>query len=106
MLSQTDASNKELSKRMDQLEHNGSMSLTPLTSPTINHHSSSVAVPPPIRPQPSSQDAGGGANMVRPGDSVPLRVNQQTVHNNIGRDDVVPGVDVLRSIPSISSAVT
>ena len=31
---------------------------------------------------------------------------QQLFHNTINRDEVVPGVDVLRSIPSISSAVT
>ena len=105
-LSQIDTSNKELSKRMDQLERNGSMSLTPLTSPILNHHSSSVAVPPPIRPQPPSQDAGVRATIVRPGDFVSSRITQQPVHNTIGRDAVVPGVDVLSSIPSISSAVT
>ena len=37
---------------------------------------------------------------------MPSRVTQQPVHNTIGMDAVVPGVDVLRSIPSISSAVT
>ena len=31
---------------------------------------------------------------------------QQPVHNAINRDAMVPGVDVLRSIPSISSTVT
>ena len=82
------------------------MSSTPLASTTLNHHSSSVAVPPPTRHQPSSQDAGVGATIVRPEDSVPSRITQQPVHNNTGRDAVVPGVDVLRSIRSISSAVT
>ena len=45
MLSQIDASNKELSKHMDQLERNGSMSSTPLTSPTLNELSITVALP-------------------------------------------------------------
>ena len=32
MLNQIDASNKDLSRRMDQLKHNGGISSTPLTS--------------------------------------------------------------------------
>ena len=107
MLSQIDASNKELSKRMDQLERNGSMSSTPLTSPTLNHRSFSIAVPQPVLPQPLSQDTVAGMKTVGRGDSVLSRAAmQQPVHNTINRDAVVPGVDVLRSIPSISSAVT
>ena len=107
MLSQTDASNKELSKRMDQLVRNGSMSSTPMTSPTLNHRSSSVAVPQPVMPQPLSQDTVAGALTVRRGDSVPSRPGmQQPVHCTITRDAVVPGIDVFRSIPSIPSAVT
>ena len=35
MLNKLDASNQELSKRMDRFERNGSISSTPLTSPTI-----------------------------------------------------------------------
>ena len=103
MLSQFDASNKELSKRMDQLERNGSMSSTPLTSLTPNHRSSSVAVPQSVMPQPLSQHTLAGVSTVGQGDSVPPR--PQPAHN-ITRDAVVIGVDVLRSIPSISSAET
>ena len=41
------------------------------------------------------------------GDPVPLGAAiQPPVHNTINRDAVTPGVDVLRSIPRISSAVT
>ena len=35
MLNKLDASNQELTRRMDRFEHNGSVSSTPLTSPTI-----------------------------------------------------------------------
>ena len=42
MLHQFDASNKELSRRIDYLERNGSMSSAPLTSPTVQHRSSTV----------------------------------------------------------------
>ena len=107
MLSQIDTSNKELSKHMDQLESNGSMSSTPPTSPSLNYHSSSVAAPQPVMPQPLSQDTVAGATTIRRGGAVPSRAAiQQPVHNTINRDAVVPRVDVLRSIPSISSAVT
>ena len=106
MLSQIDASNKELFKRMDQLERNGSMSSTPLMSPTANHRSSSVAVPQPAMPQPLSQHTVAVVSTVGLGDSgTPMPVRLQPVRN-ITRDAVVPGVEVLRSIPSISSAVT
>ena len=45
MLQQIDASNKELSRRMDTLERNGSLSSTPRTSPSVQHRSSTVAAP-------------------------------------------------------------
>ena len=100
MLNQIDTSNKELSKRMHQLDPNGSMRSTPLTSPTFNHCSSSVAVPQPVMPQPLLQETVAGVTTVRRGDSVLSRPTmQQPVHNAINRDAVVPGVDVLRSIP-------
>ena len=105
MLSQIDASNKELSKRMDQLERNGSRSSTPLTSPTANHRSSTVAVSQSMVPPPPPQwvTAGGAATGCS---ALPGTSRQQPDQNAINRDAVVPGVDVLRSIPSISSAVT
>ena len=43
MLSQIDTCSKDLSRCMDQLEHKDSMSSTPVTSPTLNHCSSSVS---------------------------------------------------------------
>ena len=105
MLSQIDASNKELSNRMDKLEWNGSMNSTPLTSPTLNHRSSSVAVPQPMMPPPPSQHTMAGGSTVG-NSTLPGPSRQQPLHSAINRDAVVPGVDVLRSIPSISSAVT
>ena len=105
MLSQIDASNKELSNRMDKLEWNGSMNSTPLTSPTLNHRSSSVAVPQPMMPPPPSQHTMAGGSTVG-NSTLPGPSRQQPLHSAINRDAVVPGVDVLMSIPSISSAVT
>ena len=107
MLSQTDASNKELSRCMDQLERNGSMSSTPLSSPTLNHRSSPAAVLQSVLPPPLSQDAVAGMKTVGQGDPSPSSAAMQPpAHNTINRDAVVSGVDVLRSIPSISSTVT
>ena len=110
MLNKLDASNQELTRRMDRFERNGSVSSTPLTSPTI----------PPVNPTHAS-----GAQQV----VVPPHLPQQSIHNgtttvNTGRhafgtvqpqppavpcdtrDAVAPKVDVLRSIPSISTAVS
>ena len=54
-----------------------------------------------------SHDTVAGVSTARQGDVVPSRpAIQQPVHSTINRDEVVPGVDVLRPIPSISSAVT
>ena len=110
MLNKLDASNQELTRRMNRFERNGSVSSTPLTSPTI----------PPINPTHAS-----GTQQV----AVPPHLPQQSIHNrtttvNTGRhafgmvqprppavpcdtrDAVAPKVDVLRSIPSISTAVS
>ena len=98
MLSQIDAS-KDLSRCMDLI---GSISSTPLTSPTLHHRSSSVAAAQSVLPLTLMQDAVGGGKVIGQGDSVASRAaTQPLVHNTINRDSVVP---VIRSIPSISSS--
>ena len=88
------------------MENDGSY-LQPQASHSVPVSSSSVAVLQPVMPQPLSQDTVAGATTVRRGNSVPSRgAMQQPVHNTINRDAVVPLVDVLTSIPSISSAMT
>ena len=59
MLHQIDASNKELSRHMDHLECNGSMSSTPLTSFTVQHRSSTVAAAQSVLPRSSAHEVGG-----------------------------------------------
>ena len=109
MLNKLDASNQELTRRMDRFER-GSISSTPLTSPTIPPRSHtqvastqhSVSTAPPLH-QPSSvrlattNTEGHGSSTVYT--RLPAAVNQ-------ARDAVVPKVDVLRSVPSISTAVS
>ena len=109
MLNKLDASNQELTRRMDRFER-GSVSSTPLTSPTIPPRSHtqvastqhSVFTAPPLH-QPSSirlattNTEGHGSSTVHT--RLPAAVNQ-------ARDAVVPKVDVLRSVPSISTAVS
>ena len=90
MLNKQHASNQELTRKMDRFERNGSVSSTPLTSPTI----------PPVIPTKQSI----------PGRS--MTVNTGRVHPRLPavssevRDAVAPKVDVLRSKPSISTAVS
>ena len=106
MLQQIDASNKELSKPMDTLERNGSMSSTPRTSPSVQHRSSAVAAPQAALPR-SVHGVGATSAFTGQGSQGTSGVgNQTSSQNTFSRDAIVPGVDVLRSIPSISSAVT
>ena len=110
MLNKLDASNQELTRRMDRFECNGSVSSTPLTSPTIppvNHAhargSQQVAVPPHLLQQPIS-----GTSTTRNTDTHVLGTTQPqpSAASNDIRDAVAHKVDILRSIPSISSAVS
>ena len=104
MLQQIHASNKELSRRMDTLERNGSMSSTPRTSPSVQHRSSTVAAPQPVVPRPVHEV--GATSAFKENQRTSGVGNQTSSQNTFSRDAIVPGVDVLRSIPSISSAVT
>ena len=107
MLNQIDASNKELSRWMDQLECNGSISSTPLTSPTAQHRSSTMTAAQSAVPRPPTHEVAGNARTMGQGDPGTSRTaSQPSVHNTFNRDAVVPGVNVLRSIPNISSTVT
>ena len=110
MLNKLDASNQELTRRMYRFKHNGSVSSTPLTSPTIppvNHAhvrgGQQVAVPPHLLQQPvSGTSTTQNTDTHVPGTTQP----QPSVASNDIRDAVAPKVDVLRSIPSISTAVS
>ena len=106
MLHQIDASNKELSRRMDTLEHNGNMSSTPRTSPTIQHRSSTIAAVQPILPR-SAHELGVTSRFMGQGNQgTSGAANQKSGENTFSKDTIVLGVYVLRSIPSIFSAVT
>ena len=88
---------------MDQLECNESMSSTPLTS------SSSGTVPStqPALPQPLVQNVVGGPGIAGQDVTEALRATaHQLPQYAVNGDAMVPGVNILRSIPSISSAVT
>ena len=117
MLNQTDASNKELPRWMDQLECNGTISSTPLTSSTIQHCNSTMAATQPTLPRPLAHEAAesgrsmgqGGPGTSRSATSATstfTSASKSSIHNTFNRDAVVLGIDILRSIPSISSAVT
>ena len=110
MLSQTDTSNKELPRWMDQLERNGSISSTPLTSPTIQHRNSTMAATQPTLPRPLAHEAAESGRSMGQGGLGTSRsatsASKSPIHNTFNRDAVVLGIDILRSIPSISSAVT
>ena len=110
MLSKLDASNQELSRRMDRFERNGSISSTPLTSPTIQPvnrgpratSSHQAALIHPTHQNIPAQLATAGADShgtTTEGKRPPLSVSD-------ARDAVAPKVDALRSIPSISTAVS
>ena len=110
MSNKLDASNQELARRMDRFECNDSVSSTPLISPTI----------PPANPTHASSTQQSAFPLHSAHQSIPARhttANTEghvlgTVHPRLpavsseARDAVTPKVDVLRSIPSISTAVS
>ena len=110
MLNKLDASNQELSRRMDRFERNGSISSTLLTSPTIQsvNHGPRVAISHhtatthplqqniPVKPAVVGTDSHG----------ITAESRQPPTSSNDGRDAVAPKVDALRAIPSISTAVS
>ena len=107
MLNKLDASNQELTRRF---ERNGSVSSTPLTSPTVppvNHAHArggqQFAMPPHLLQQPvHGTSTNRNTDTHVPGTTQP----RPSVASNDTRDAVAPKVDVLRSIPSISTAVS
>ena len=113
MLQELDASNQALAKRIDHIEHQGSFSSTPMTSPTSQHplaarhinidrtqaNASTTQLPTGIR----SQLAGTSTT------TVPLTQPTSTstrVQTQISHDGIAPKPEVMRSTPSILTAVS
>ena len=110
MLNKLDVSNQELTRRMDRFECNGSVSSTPLTSPTIPrvNHAHARGIQQAVFPSPLPQQRISGTSTTVNTGTHGLSTTQPrppVVSSDI-RDAVVPKVDVLRSIPSISTAVS
>ena len=110
MLNKLDASNQELSKRMDRFECNGSISSTPLTSPTIPpaSHSHRIPVQQPAIPGQHTQHGISGriATTSMEGRGTPTDNNRPMIAHNEARDAIALRPDALRTIPSISTAVS
>ena len=110
MLNKLDASNQELSKRMDRFERNGSASSTPLTSPTIPSasHNHKVTVQQSASHLQTAQQSIPGRLTALPTESLDIATvqNRPGMATNETRDAIAPRVDALRSTPSISAAVS
>ena len=121
MLHKLDASNQALTKRMDSLERQGSVSSTPVGSPTSHR--------PGVEHVTNFQQGRGITSTGQPGPfnakttpAVPLTIPESmrctsgqcaqagvaraSVQAQLTRDAVVSKLDVMRSIPSVSSAVS
>ena len=113
MLQKLDASNQALAKRIDHIERQGSFSSTSMTSPTSQHplaarhididrtqaNASTTQLPTGIW----SQLAGMNTT------TVPLTQPTSTstrVQTQISHDGIAPKLEVMRSTPSISTAVS
>ena len=121
MLHKLDASNQSLTKRMDSLERQNSISSTPIGSPTAQRLG---AAPVAHTQQPRVEFATNQAGTVTPrvvssrlpstSDrmSVPSVSYVQPAHGGaevrtqLSHDAVIPKPEVMRSIPSVSSAVS
>ena len=121
MLHKLDASNQSLTKRMDSLERQNSISSTPIGSPTAQRLG---AAPVAHTQQPRVEFATNQAGTVTPrvvtsrlpstSDrmSVPSVSYVQPAHRGaevrtqLSHDAVIPKPEVMRSIPPVSSAVS
>ena len=110
MLNKLDASNQELSKRMDRFERNDSISSTPLTSPTIPpaNHSHRISGHQPVIPVQHTQHSITGRLITTSmeGRGITTDNHRPVLATNEARDAIAPRPDALRSIPSISTAVS
>ena len=110
MLNKLDASNQELSKRMDRFERNGSISSTPLTSPTIPpaNHSHRISGQQPVVPVQHTQHRIPGwlTTTSTEGRGITTDNNRPVLATNEARDAIALRPDALMSIPSISTAVS
>ena len=110
MLNKLDASNQDMSKRMDRFECNGSISSTPLTSPTIppaSHIHRANVQHSSIPTQPAQQNISGRlTSLPTESHGIATDQNRPLVVTNEVRDTIAPKVDALRSIPRISAAVS
>ena len=89
MLNKIDAANQELSKRMDRVERTGSVSSTPITSPTVpsvNHQKGGVTHLATANTQPVLHRPNLGGAGVHGLSMVPAHV----AATSDGRDAVVP----------------
>ena len=113
MLQKLDASNQALTKKIDHIEHQGSFSSTLMTSLTSQHPL--VARPMDInRTQtnaPTTQVASGIRSQLASTHTttVPLTQPASTstrVQTQISHDGIAPKPEVMRSTPSILTAVS
>ena len=129
-LSRLEAANQDLARRMDKMERGGNTNSTPVQSPRpretvsfnlpqgsrLGRDSSPIA---PQRTHSQAQHGGGGREVPVSHQSLPhasqttlprpLSDNTFTGHTEVmeaSRDAIVPSVDAVRNIPSISSAVS
>ena len=112
MLQKLDESNQALGKRMEVLERQGAVSSTPLASPTSQLP---TGAPSALHHQGGMiQAATQASTMRRNMADIPMARTEAPQYTNRGsgmqgheaRDAMAPRLDVMRSIPSISSAVS
>ena len=107
MLNKLDASNQELSRRMDRFERNGSISSTSPTIQSVNHGprvatSHHTATTHPLQQNIPVKPVGVGTDS----HGITAESRRPPTSSNDGRDAVAPKVDALSAIPSISTAVS
>ena len=121
MLHKIVASNQALTKRMDELERQNTISSTPVVSPTSQHlGASNLAGIRQEKVNMSSTQSSAGTSQAIPVMCHSVMNNMPTVASSsaqvmpgdvgnsgpIAKDSVAPRLEVMRSIPSISSAVS
>ena len=112
LLQKLDESNKLLSSRMDRMEQRSSFNSTPVLPRSHRHESHHSATPLPHTSNVLGHPEVRGSELLQhPIDSQAtgpktLAVSHQPVHTDLSRRDaIIPNLDVMRRIPSVTDSV-
>ena len=111
LLQKHDESNKILSSRMDRMEQRSSFNSTPVLPRSHRHEPHRSVTPLPHTSSIPDHPALGGAELIHPANpqvsiQLPPSAPRQVTHTDLNRRDaIIPSLDVMRWMPSVTDSV-